>query len=64
MHLCNENSSGMVLRVINAEIPTIEELRLPSIIKEISMTKLGLVIFVGGTGCGKSTSLASMLGYS
>ena len=57
------NSSGMVLRVINAEIPTIEELRLPSIIKEISMTNLGLVIFVGGTGCGKSTSLASMLGY-
>ena len=57
------NSSGMVLRVINAEIPTIEELKLPSIIKEISMTKLGLVIFVGGTGCGKSTSLASMLGY-
>ena len=57
------NSSGMVLRVINAEIPTIEELRLPNIIKEISMTKLGLVIFVGGTGCGKSTSLASMLGY-
>lgn len=57
------NSSGMVLRVINAEIPTIEELKLPNIIKEISMTKLGLVIFVGGTGCGKSTSLASMLGY-
>ncbi len=57
------NSSGMVLRVINAEIPTIEELRLPDVIKEISMTKNGLVIFVGGTGCGKSTSLAAMLGY-
>ncbi len=57
------NSSGMVLRVINAEIPGIEELRLPNVIKEISMTKNGLVIFVGGTGCGKSTSLASMLGY-
>lgn len=57
------NSSGMVLRVINSEIPTIEELKLPNIIKDISMTKLGLVIFVGGTGCGKSTSLASMLGY-
>jgi len=57
------NSSGMVLRVINAEIPGIEELRLPDIIKEISMTKNGLVIFVGGTGCGKSTSLAAMLGY-
>lgn len=57
------NSSGMVLRVINSEIPTIEELRLPNIIKDVSMTKLGLVIFVGGTGCGKSTSLAAMLGY-
>lgn len=57
------NSSGMVLRVIKAEIPTIEELKLPNIIKDISMTKHGLVIFVGGTGCGKSTSLAAMLGY-
>jgi len=57
------NSSGMVLRVINAEIPSIEELKLPDVIKEISMTKNGLVIFVGGTGCGKSTSLAAMLGY-
>ena len=57
------NSSGMVLRVINAEIPTIEELKLPRIIKDISMTKHGLVIFVGGTGCGKTTSLAAMLGY-
>ncbi len=57
------NSSGMVLRVINAEIPTIEELTLPAIIKDIAMTKRGLVIFVGGTGCGKSTSLASMIGY-
>ena len=57
------NSSGMVLRVINSEIPSIEELRLPDIIKDVSMTKHGLVIFVGGTGCGKSTSLAAMLGY-
>ena len=57
------NSSGMVLRVINSEIPSIEELRLPDIIKDVSMTKNGLVIFVGGTGCGKSTSLAAMLGY-
>ncbi|MFK7793941.1 MAG: PilT/PilU family type 4a pilus ATPase [Gammaproteobacteria bacterium] len=57
------NSSGMVLRVINSEIPSVEELRLPNIIKDISMTKNGLVIFVGGTGCGKSTSLAAMLGY-
>ena len=57
------NSAGMVLRVINSKIPTIKELHLPEVIKDIAMTKLGLVIFVGGTGCGKSTSLASMLGY-
>ena len=57
------NSSGMVLRVINSEIPTISELTLPNIIKDIAMTKRGLVIFVGGTGCGKSTSLAAMIGY-
>ena len=57
------NSSGMVLRVINAEIPTLQELTLPTIIKDIAMTKRGLVIFVGGTGCGKSTSLAAMIGY-
>lgn len=57
------NSSGMVLRVINAEIPTMQELTLPPIIKDIAMTKRGLVIFVGGTGCGKSTSLAAMIGY-
>lgn len=57
------NSSGMVLRVINSDIPTIEELTLPPIIKDIAMTKRGLVIFVGGTGCGKSTSLAAMIGY-
>lgn len=57
------NSSGMVLRVINTDIPTVDELTLPPIIKDIAMAKRGLVIFVGGTGCGKSTSLAAMLGY-
>ncbi|MEM8843597.1 MAG: PilT/PilU family type 4a pilus ATPase [Pseudomonadota bacterium] len=57
------NTSGMVLRIINSEIPVIDDLRLPNVIKEISMAKRGLVIFVGGTGCGKSTSLASMIGY-
>ena len=57
------NSSGMVLRIINSEIPAIDDLNLPKVIKEISMAKRGLVIFVGGTGCGKSTSLAAMLGY-
>ena len=57
------NSSGMVLRIINSEIPAIDDLNLPRVIKDISMAKRGLVIFVGGTGCGKSTSLAAMLGY-
>ncbi len=56
-------SSGMVLRVINSEIPTFEQLRLPPILRDISMTRRGMVIFVGGTGSGKSTSLAAMLGY-
>src|SRR5688572_13121083 len=56
-------SVGAVVRTINTEIPTIEELRLPPILQDISMTKRGLVIFVGGTGCGKTTSLAAMIGY-
>jgi len=56
-------SPGMVLRVINSEIPKFESLKLPPILRDISMTKRGLVIFVGGTGSGKSTSLAAMVGY-
>src|SRR5690606_36530116 len=44
-------------------IPTIEELKLPPIIKDLAMTKRGLIIFVGATGTGKSTSLAAMIGY-
>jgi len=54
---------GLVVRLIQSEIPTIDELGLPPIIKELSMTKRGLIIFVGATGTGKSTSLASMVGY-
>lgn len=57
------NLSGMVLRRIETRIPKPEELLLPEIIKELAMTKRGLVIFVGATGTGKSTSLASMIGY-
>lgn len=57
------NHIGMVLRRIETTIPTIDELRLPSVLKKLSLTKRGLVIFVGATGTGKSTSLASMIGY-
>ncbi|PKO26102.1 MAG: type IV pili twitching motility protein PilT [Betaproteobacteria bacterium HGW-Betaproteobacteria-8] len=56
-------SSGLVFRTIATRIPNFEELGLPEILKEVSMTKRGLVIFVGGTGSGKSTSLAAMVGY-
>jgi len=54
---------GCVIRLINAKIPTFEELDLPPILKEVVLSKRGLVIIVGGTGSGKSTTLASMLGY-
>ena len=54
---------GMVLRTITTKIPQLEELGLPDVLKDVVMTKRGLVILVGGTGCGKSTTLAAMLGY-
>jgi len=57
------NFAGMVLRRIETEIPTLDDLQLPAIVKELAMTKRGLVIFVGATGTGKSTSLAAMIGY-
>ena len=57
------NQVGMVLRRIETKIPTIEELNLLPVIKTLAMTKRGLIIFVGATGTGKSTSLASMIGY-
>jgi len=57
------NNAGMVLRKIETKIPSMEELGLPKILKELSMTKRGLILFVGGTGSGKSSSLASMIGY-
>ncbi|MDP9197681.1 MAG: PilT/PilU family type 4a pilus ATPase [Pseudomonadota bacterium] len=55
--------TGCVIRQINSTIPTIEELELPPILKDIVMSKRGLVIVVGATGSGKSTTLASMVGY-
>lgn len=54
---------GMVLRRIETKIPTAEELRLPSSLNSLAMTKRGIIIFVGATGTGKSTSLAAMVGY-
>ncbi|MBK7617337.1 MAG: PilT/PilU family type 4a pilus ATPase [Vitreoscilla sp.] len=54
---------GMVLRTIPALIPTIDELGLPRVLKEMAMTKRGLVIMVGATGSGKSTSLAAMVDW-
>ena len=57
------NQVGMVLRRIETKIPTIESLNLPPILKNLAMTKRGIIIFVGATGAGKSTSLAAMIGY-
>lgn len=57
------NSPGMVLRRIQNEIPSLEKLGLPPIIKDLASAKRGLILFVGGTSTGKSTSLASMIDY-
>jgi len=61
--LYQRNKIAMVLRRIEDEIPTIDGLNVPEIVKELAMTKRGLVIFVGATGSGKSTTLAAMIGY-
>jgi twitching motility protein PilU len=55
--------SGAVVRTINAKIPTLEELDLPNVLKDVVLSKRGFVIMVGGTGSGKSTTLAAMVGY-
>jgi len=54
---------GVVLRTITTTIPRFEDLGLPDVLKDVAMTKRGLVIVVGATGSGKSTSLAAMIGY-
>ena len=54
---------GMVLRTIAAEIPNFQKLRLPEVLKDVVMNKRGLVLLVGGTGSGKSTSLAAMVDH-
>jgi twitching motility protein PilU len=58
-----QQHTGMVIRTIPAEIPSFETLKLPEILKEIVMTKRGLVLVVGATGSGKSTSLAAMIDH-
>jgi twitching motility protein PilU len=54
---------GIVLRTITTKIPDIDEMGLPPVLKDVVMAKRGLVILVGGTGSGKSTSLAAMIGH-
>jgi twitching motility protein PilU len=58
-----QGNQGLVLRTIASEIPTLAQLKLPDVMKDIIMTKNGLVIMVGGTGSGKSTSMAAMLDH-
>ena len=58
-----QGAVGMVLRTIAAEIPNFEQLRLPPVLKDVVMEKRGLVLVVGGTGSGKSTSLAAMIDH-
>jgi twitching motility protein PilU len=58
-----QGMQGLVIRTIASEIPNIDDLGLPEILKDIIMTKNGLVIMVGGTGSGKSTSMAAMLDH-
>jgi twitching motility protein PilU len=58
-----QSHPGLVMRTITTEIPTLDGLGLPEVLKDVCMTKNGLVIMVGGTGTGKSTSLAAMVDY-
>ena len=61
--LIQQGRVAVVCRTIKLEIPTLEELGLPTVLKDIAMTKRGLVIFVGGTGTGKTTSLAALVDH-
>ena len=61
--LIQQGRVAVVCRTIKLEIPTLDELGLPTVLKDIAMTKRGLVIFVGGTGTGKTTSLAALVDH-
>ena len=61
--LIQQGRVAVILRTINMAIPTFDELGLPAVLADIAMTKRGLVIFVGGTGTGKTTSLAALVDY-
>src|SRR5439155_18764268 len=54
---------GMAMRTINTTIPTFEDLNLPPVLKDVCMSKRGIMMFIGATGAGKSTSMAALLGY-
>lgn len=58
-----QQRTGLVIRTITTQIPKFDDLGLPAVLKEVVMSKRGLVIFVGGTGSGKSTSLAALIGH-
>ena len=58
-----QGNIGMVLRLIPQTLPTIESVGLPRVLEELAMTKRGLILFVGATGSGKSTSMAAMLDW-
>lgn len=58
-----QGCQGLVMRVIPLEVPTFEKLKLPEVLKEIVLAKNGIIIMVGGTGSGKSTSMAAMIDH-
>lgn len=61
--LVQQGRVAVVCRTINMTIPTLDDLGLPAVLKDLAMTKRGLIIFVGGTGTGKTTSLAALVDY-